>query len=128
LLPGMYVRAVLSEGVLAQGLLAPQQSITRDPKGNATALIVNRDGKVEPREVKVSRTVGNQWLVDGGLVAGDRIIVEGLQKVQPGMPVKAVEAAAASGIAAAASGSNAASAGAASPGAAGASGAAISAR
>jgi membrane fusion protein (multidrug efflux system) len=125
LLPGMYVRAVLSEGVLAQGLLAPQQSITRDPKGNATALIVNRDGKVEPREVKVSRTVGNQWLVDGGLVAGDRIIVEGLQKVQPGMPVKAVEAAAASGIAAAASGSDAASAGAASPGAAGA---AISAR
>ena len=125
LLPGMYVRAVLSEGVLAQGLLAPQQSITRDPKGNATALIVNRDGKVEPREVKVSRTVGNQWLVDGGLVAGDRIIVEGLQKVQPGMPVKAVEAATASGIAAAASGSDTASAGAASPGAAGA---AISAR
>jgi membrane fusion protein (multidrug efflux system) len=104
LLPGMYVRAVLSEGVLAQGLLAPQQSIMRDPKGNATALIVNHDGKVEPREVKVSRTVGNQWLVDGGLVAGDRVIVEGLQKVQPGMPVKPVEATAASGIAAAATG------------------------
>jgi membrane fusion protein (multidrug efflux system) len=100
----MYVRAVLSEGVLAKGLLAPQQAIMRDPKGNATALIVNHDDKVEPREVKVSRTVGNQWLVDEGLVAGDRLIVEGLQKVQPGMAVKAVEATAASGIAAAASG------------------------
>jgi membrane fusion protein (multidrug efflux system) len=99
LLPGMYVRAVLSEGVLAQGLLAPQQSIIRDPKGNATALVVNHDGKVEPREVKVSRTVGNQWLIDDGLVAGDRVIVEGLQKVQPGMSVKPVEATAASGIA-----------------------------
>jgi membrane fusion protein (multidrug efflux system) len=106
LLPGMYVRAVLSEGVLAQGLLAPQQAIMRDPKGNATAFIVNHDGKVEPREVKVSRTVGNQWLVDEGLVAGDRLIVEGLQKVQPGMTVKAVEATAASGIAAAAAGSD----------------------
>ena len=117
LLPGMYVRAVLSEGTLAQGLLAPQQAILRDPKGNATALIVNHDGKVEPREVKVSRTVGNQWLVDEGLVAGDRLIVEGLQKVQPGMTVKAVEATAASGIAAAASGSDtAANTGATSPG------------
>jgi membrane fusion protein (multidrug efflux system) len=106
LLPGMYVRAVLSEGVLAQGLLVPQQAITRDPKGNATALIVNHDGKVEPREVKVSRTVGNQWLVDDGLVAGDRLIVEGLQKVQPGMAVKPVEATAASGIGAGASGSD----------------------
>lgn len=119
LLPGMYVRAVLSEGVLAQGLLAPQQAIMHDPKGNATAFIVNHDGKVEPREVKVSRTVGNQWLVDEGLVAGDRLIVEGLQKVQPGMTVKAVEATAASGIAAAASGSDTtASTGAASAGAA----------
>ncbi len=119
LLPGMYVRAVLSEGVLAQGLLAPQQAIMHDPKGNATAFIVNHDGKVEPREVKVSRTVGNQWLVDEGLGAGDRLIVEGLQKVQPGMTVKAVEATAASGIAAAASGSDTtASTGAASAGAA----------
>ena len=87
LLPGMYVRAVLGEGVLAQGLLAPQQSIIRDPKGNATALVVNHDGKVEPREVKVSRTVGNQWLIDDGLVAGDRVIVEGLQKVRPNQVV-----------------------------------------
>ena len=113
LLPGMYVRAVLGEGVLAQGLLAPQQSIIRDPKGNATALVVNHDGKVEPREVKVSRTVGNQWLIDDGLVAGDRVIVEGLQKVQPGMAVKPVEATAASGIAASTGAPSTAAAGAA---------------
>jgi membrane fusion protein, multidrug efflux system len=76
-------------------VLAPQQGIARDPKGNATALVVNAQGKVEPREVKVSRTVGDQWLVDDGLASGDRVIVEGLQKVQPGMAVKTVEAAAA---------------------------------
>jgi membrane fusion protein (multidrug efflux system) len=96
LLPGMYVRAVLDEGVVSQGVLAPEQGITRDPKGNASALVVNAQGKVEPREVKVSRNIGNQWLVDEGLGSGDRLIVEGLQKVQPGMAVKAVEASAGS--------------------------------
>jgi membrane fusion protein (multidrug efflux system) len=104
LLPGMYVRALLDEGVLSQGVLAPQQGIARDPKGNATAMVVNAQGKVEPREVKVSRTVGDQWLVDDGLASGDRLIVEGLQKIQPGMPVKAVESAA-SDVAGDASGS-----------------------
>lgn len=92
LLPGMYVRALLDEGVLANGVLAPQQGIARNAKGNASALVVNAEGKVEPREVKVSRTIGDQWLVDEGLASGDRLIVEGLQKVQPGMAVKAVEA------------------------------------
>jgi membrane fusion protein, multidrug efflux system len=100
LLPGMYVRALLDEGVLSKGVLAPQQGITRDPKGNATALIVNAQGKVETRDVKVSRTVGDQWLVDEGLASGDRVIVEGLQKVQPGIAVKAVEAAPAADVAA----------------------------
>ncbi len=100
LLPGMYVRALLEEGVLPKGVLVPQQGITRDPKGNATALIVNAQGKVETREVKVSRTVGDQWLVDDGLASGDRVIVEGLQKVQPGIAVKAVEAAPAADVAA----------------------------
>jgi membrane fusion protein, multidrug efflux system len=100
LLPGMYVRALLDEGVLSKGVLVPQQGITRDAKGNATALIVNAQGKVEPREVKVSRTVGDQWLVDDGLASGDRVIVEGLQKVQPGVGVKAVEAAPAADVAA----------------------------
>jgi len=95
LLPGMYVRAVLNEGVRAQGLLAPQVGITRDPKGVASALIVDKNGKVEVRSVRVSRTIGDQWLIEKGLSAGDRLIVEGLQKVQPGMAVQAVEQAAA---------------------------------
>jgi membrane fusion protein, multidrug efflux system len=93
LMPGMYVRAVIGEGVRPEGLLAPQRGITRDPRGGATALVVNHDGKVEVREVRVSRTIGDQWLVEEGLSDGDRVIVEGLQKVQPGMPVTAVEAA-----------------------------------
>jgi membrane fusion protein (multidrug efflux system) len=91
LLPGMYVRAVLNEGLLTHGLLAPQVGITRDPKGNGSALIVNKDGKVEARTILVSRTVGDQWLVEEGLSPGDRLIVEGIQKVQPDMSVQAVE-------------------------------------
>jgi membrane fusion protein (multidrug efflux system) len=95
LLPGMYVRAILNEGVRSQGLLAPQVGIARDPKGAARALVVTKHGKVEARNVRVSRTIGDQWLVEEGLAAGDRLIVEGAQKVQPGMTVKAVERAAA---------------------------------
>jgi membrane fusion protein (multidrug efflux system) len=101
LLPGMYVRAVLNEGLLAHGLLAPQIGITRDPKGNGSALIVNTDGKVEARTVRLSRTVGDQWLVEEGLSSGDRLIVEGIQKVQPDMPVQAAEQTPAAGGAAA---------------------------
>jgi membrane fusion protein, multidrug efflux system len=97
LLPGMYVRAVLSEGLLTHGLLAPQVGITRDAKGNGSALIVNKEGKAEARTVRVSRTVGDQWLVEEGLSSGDRLIVEGIQKVQPDMPVQAVEQTAATG-------------------------------
>jgi membrane fusion protein (multidrug efflux system) len=92
LIPGMYVRAIVGEGVMPQALLAPQRGVTRDPKGAATALVVGRDGKVEVRELKVSRTIGDQWLVETGLAAGDRVIVAGLQRVQPGMAVTAVEA------------------------------------
>jgi membrane fusion protein (multidrug efflux system) len=91
LLPGMYVRAILNEGLLTQGLLAPQIGITRDPKGNGSAMVVNPDGKVGLRVVRVARTIGDQWLVEEGLAAGDRLIVEGLQKVQPDMAVQAVE-------------------------------------
>ncbi len=91
LLPGMYVRANVANGARANALLVPQPGISRDPKGNATAMVVGADGKVEPRPVKVSRTVGNRWLVEEGLKAGDKVIVEGLQKIQPGAPVKAVE-------------------------------------
>jgi membrane fusion protein (multidrug efflux system) len=90
--PGMYVKAVLAEAQASEAVLAPQQGVTRDPKGNASALVVGADGKVAARVVKVSRTVGDRWLVEEGLAAGDRVIVEGLQKVRPGMAVEAVEA------------------------------------
>jgi membrane fusion protein (multidrug efflux system) len=91
LLPGMYVRVVLDEGVVPDAILAPQQGITRDPKGDATALVVDGDGKVEQRQLSASRTIGDMWLVESGLKAGDRVIVEGLQKIHPGAPVQATE-------------------------------------
>jgi membrane fusion protein (multidrug efflux system) len=91
LLPGMFVRATISEGVLNNALLAPQRGITRDPKGNATAVVVGADGKTALRNVTTARAVGDQWLVTSGLSAGDRVIVEGLQKIGPGMPVQASE-------------------------------------
>lgn len=92
LMPGMYVRAIVSNAILEHGLLVPQQGVTRDSKGNASAMVVNGDGTVEQRTVDVSRTVGDQWLVNSGLVEGDRVITEGLQKIRPGMPVVADEA------------------------------------
>lgn len=92
LLPGMYVRAVITPAVVQDAVLAPQRGITRDPKGNATAMVVQPDGTVARREVVVTRTVGDQWLVKDGLAAGDRVVVAGLQKIQPGMPVMATEA------------------------------------
>jgi membrane fusion protein (multidrug efflux system) len=90
--PGMYLQAVVEEGIAPQAVLAPQRGITRDPKGNATALVVGSDDKVEPRTVHVSRTIGDSWLVESGLAPGDRVIVEGVQKVRPGASVKPVEA------------------------------------
>lgn len=100
LLPGMYVRAVLDKGSNPRGLLVPQAGISRDPKGGATAMVVGKDGHAELREVQVSRTVGDQWLIEGGLAAGDKVIVEGLQMIQPGMPVHASEAGATAAAAA----------------------------
>ncbi len=90
LLPGMFVRAVVKEGVNAQAILIPQQAVSRDPKGNPMALIVNASGKVEQRMLNLDRAVRDQWLVSTGLVPGERIIVEGMQKVRPGAEVKAV--------------------------------------
>ncbi len=92
LMPGMYVRALLSTAVLEHGLLVPQQGVLRDAKGNASAMVVSGEGMVERRAVEVSRTIGNQWLVSSGLAEGDRVIVKGLQKIQPGAPVIATEA------------------------------------
>jgi membrane fusion protein (multidrug efflux system) len=91
LLPGMYVRAVLEEGVRENALAVPQQGITRDARGNAMALVVAADGTVQQRVVRADRALGAQWLVSDGLAAGDRVIVEGLQKVRPGAPARAVE-------------------------------------
>jgi len=90
LLPGMYVRAILEEGVDEQALLIPQRGVSRDTKGNPTALVVGADGKAEPRVLKTARTIGDQWLVTDGVKPGDQVIVEGLQKVRPGAPAKAV--------------------------------------
>lgn len=91
LLPGMFVRAIVALGRRGEGLLVPQQAIARTPKGEATALVVDATGTVQPRTVQVSRTIGDRWLVEAGLVAGDRVIVEGLQKARPGAKVAAVE-------------------------------------
>lgn len=91
LLPGMYVRAVVGNGVRENAILVPQRGIARDPKGNTSAMVVGKDGKVEARAVQVSRTIGDQWLVEGGLAAGDKVIVEGLQKIKPGVLVEATE-------------------------------------
>ncbi|HNQ04648.1 MAG TPA: efflux RND transporter periplasmic adaptor subunit [Thiobacillaceae bacterium] len=91
LLPGMYVRAVLGSGQRQNAILVPQQGIARDPKGNTSAMVVGKDGKAEQRQVVVSQAIGDKWLVESGLATGDRVIVEGLQKIRPGVPVQAVE-------------------------------------
>jgi len=90
LLPGMFVRAVVQEGVNHQAILIPQQAVSRDPKGNPVALIVDAEDKVQQRTLTLDRAVGDRWLVSSGLAPGDRVIVEGTQKVLPGSPVKAV--------------------------------------
>ena len=90
LLPGMFVRVVVKEGVNDQGILIPQQAVSRDPKGNPLAMIVNASGKVEQRMLGLDRAIGDQWLVSSGLLPGDRVIAEGMQKVQPGVSVKEV--------------------------------------
>ena len=91
LLPGMYVRALLEAGVTPDALVAPQQAVSRDPKGNATALVVSPDNKVEQRTLVTGQTTPGGWVVTSGLKAGDRLIVAGVQKVSPGDTVKAVE-------------------------------------
>ncbi|MBU1042186.1 MAG: efflux RND transporter periplasmic adaptor subunit [Proteobacteria bacterium] len=91
LLPGLYVRAVLEEGVEDQGILVPQQAVTRDSKGEPLVMLVKADGTVEARPIAVNRVVGDKWLVQSGLAAGDRVIVEGLQMARPGAKVKALE-------------------------------------
>jgi membrane fusion protein (multidrug efflux system) len=102
LLPGMFVRAQIQEGVDDNAVLVPQVGVTHDPSGHATALVVGADNKVALRPIQATRTAGSQWVVDAGLVEGERVIVAGVQKVQPGVAVQAVESSPTS-IAAAAS-------------------------
>lgn len=90
LLPGMYVRAVLHEGTREHAILVPQRAVTHDASGTASALILNADGKVESRELGIARAVGNTWLVDSGLRAGERLIIDGVQKIRAGAAAEAV--------------------------------------
>jgi membrane fusion protein (multidrug efflux system) len=92
LLPGMFVHAQLIAGLKKEAILVPQQGVTRNAKGEATAMLVNAENKVEVRTLRVRSTVGNRWLVEEGLQPGDRVITEGLQFIQPGVEVNAVPA------------------------------------
>jgi membrane fusion protein, multidrug efflux system len=90
LLPGMFVRAIVEEGDSPQAILVPQRGVTRNPAGNAVVLVAGADDTVEQRVIQVARTVGDNWLVSNGLQAGDRVILEGIQKAKPGTKVKVV--------------------------------------
>jgi len=88
LLPGMFVRGIVQEGVQEQAMLVPQRGVSRDPAGNAVALVVGDNDVVERRVLKTERAIGDVWLVTDGLKVGERVIVEGLQRVRPGITVK----------------------------------------
>lgn len=91
LLPGMYVRANVGTGVRDDAILVPQQAVARDPRGATSVMVVDANGMVEVRPIQVSRTVGDRWLVEAGLAGGERVIVEGLQKVRAGLAVQVSE-------------------------------------
>lgn len=91
LLPGMFVRARIDEGMQKDALLVPQQGVTRNPRGEASVMLVNAKSQVEVRNVTAAQAIGDKWLVTDGLHSGDRVIVSGLQKVRPEMTVKAEE-------------------------------------
>ncbi|GJG98528.1 efflux RND transporter periplasmic adaptor subunit [Cupriavidus pauculus] len=90
LLPGMYVRAVLQEGTDDKALLVPQKGVSRDSKGNPTVMVLDRDNRIHVRQVSTSRSAGTNWVVASGISAGDRVVVDGLQKVRDGMAVTPV--------------------------------------
>ncbi|CCW32442.1 efflux RND transporter periplasmic adaptor subunit [Xenorhabdus nematophila] len=91
ILPGMFVRTKLEEGVRQNAILVPQQAVTRTPRGQATTLVVDKDNKVEVRDINAAQAIGNKWLVTEGLKSGDKVIVTGLQKIAPGITVTPVE-------------------------------------
>ncbi|HPQ43190.1 MAG TPA: efflux RND transporter periplasmic adaptor subunit [Syntrophales bacterium] len=90
LLPGMFVRAIVQEGVQKNAILIPQQAVSRTPKGDPIALIVDAEGKVQQRMLTLDRAIESRWLVSAGLTPGDQVIVEGIQKIRPGASVKVV--------------------------------------
>jgi membrane fusion protein (multidrug efflux system) len=92
LLPGMFVRARIEEGMLDNVMLVPEAAVTHDPQGQASALVVGADNHVGQRTLKLKGTQGNQWVVEGGLADGERVIVSGVQKVQPGAQVQVAAA------------------------------------
>ena len=94
LLPGMFVRTLVKEGINEKAILIPQPAVSRDPKGNPVAMVVDASGQAQQRMLSLDRAIGDQWLVTDGLAPGDRVIIEGLQRVRPGAPVKEVPLAA----------------------------------
>jgi membrane fusion protein (multidrug efflux system) len=90
LMPGMFVRTIVQEGIHKNAILIPLQAISHDPKGNPLTLIVDKEGKVQQKQLTLDRVIGNEWLVASGLEQGDRVIVEGIAKVKPGIPVRVV--------------------------------------
>lgn len=91
LLPGMFVRARIDEGVDPEAMLVPQQGVTRTPRGEASVMLVNDKNQIETRAVTTSQAIGDRWLITAGLHSGEKIVVSGLQKVRPGVTVKATE-------------------------------------
>lgn len=89
LLPGMFVRARIDEGIQPKAILVPQQGVTRTPRGEASVMVVNAQNQVEARSVVATQAIGDQWLIDAGLQDGDRVIISGLQKIHPGVTVVA---------------------------------------
>ncbi len=90
LLPGMFVQAVITEGIKQEAILLPQNAVKRDPKGDPFILLVNGEREVEQRRVTIERSMGNQWLISSGLSSGERIILEGSQRVRSGDTVNPV--------------------------------------
>jgi membrane fusion protein (multidrug efflux system) len=90
LLPGQYVRGRLETAMQAQAVTVPQRAVARDANGQASVLLVNAQNQVERQEIQTGATAGDRWVVSSGLVGGERVIVEGLQKVRPGATVKPV--------------------------------------
>ncbi|MDY0275825.1 MAG: efflux RND transporter periplasmic adaptor subunit [Desulfomicrobium sp.] len=88
LLPGMYVRAQIEEGILTKAILVPQQSVSRDAQGQAQTLVVGPDNVLELRSLELDRAVGGNWIVRQGLQAGDQVVMDNLQKIRPGMAVR----------------------------------------